>query len=101
MNHLPTPQIPTLLVSELARQHVTVALSGDGGDELFHGYPWYEFGARMGRIAGALPLAVREALARVLTAATPEAWNALARLAPATIRPARLGDTAHKLAKWM
>jgi asparagine synthase (glutamine-hydrolysing) len=94
-------QIPTLLVADLARRHVTVALSGDGGDELFHGYPWYQFGARLGGLAGALPLGARHGLAALLTTPSPAIWDSLARLAPEAMRPERLGDRAHKLAAWM
>jgi asparagine synthase (glutamine-hydrolysing) len=94
-------QIPTLLVSELARRQVTVALSGDGGDELFHGYPWYQFGARLGSVAGTLPLAARRGLAALLTVPSPSAWDSLARLTPQARRPERLGDRAHKLAAWI
>ena len=94
-------QIPTLLVSELARRQVTVALSGDGGDELFHGYPWYQFGARLGGVAGTLPLAARRGLAALLTVPSPAAWDSLARLSPGAMRPERLGDRAHKLAAWI
>jgi asparagine synthase (glutamine-hydrolysing) len=94
-------QIPTLLVSHLARRHVTVALSGDGGDELFHGYPWYQFGGFLGSIADHLPLAARRGLAALLMVPSPAAWDALARLAPSARRPERLGDRAHKFAAWM
>jgi len=94
-------QIPTLLVSKLARSEVTVALSGDGGDELFHGYPWYQFGGRLGGITASLPMAARQGLAALLTMPSPAAWDSLARLAPAAIVPERLGDRAHKLASWM
>jgi len=94
-------QIPTLLVSELARRHVTVALSGDGGDELFHGYPWYQFGARLRGVTGILPLGARRGFAALLSAPTPAAWDALARFVPESKRPERLGDRVHKLADWM
>jgi asparagine synthase (glutamine-hydrolysing) len=57
--------IPTYQVSRLARQHVTVALSGDGGDEVFGGYQWYRRAARLARLQSWLPRTVRPALARL------------------------------------
>ena len=55
--------IPTLLISRLARRHVTVAFAGDGGDELFHGYPRYHWAERMQRSIGRISPRARDGLA--------------------------------------
>jgi asparagine synthase (glutamine-hydrolysing) len=64
-------QIPTHLVSLLARRHLTVSLSGDGGDELFGGYNRYFIGQRLFRWIARMPDATRPLAGRALTALAP------------------------------
>ena len=95
-------QIPTYLVSALARQHVTVSLSGDGGDELFGGYKRYlAWGTACDWIKW-LPPPVRRAVSRGLLSFSPQQWN---RLADGVGRRASnggfdfAGDKIHRLAR--
>ncbi len=91
-------QVPTFLVSEMTRAHVTVALSGDGGDELFAGYNRYAQGLAMARAARMLPARLRAALASGVLALPPRLWDNVFRAVPAARRPRLAGDKMHKLA---
>lgn len=96
-------QIPTYLVCQMARQHVTVALSGDAGDELFGGYERYFMGRSLWDKFAWMPPALKKLTAGTLRALPPSVLNSLGTLArpllPQRFKKAALGDKLHKLAE--
>ncbi|HEY1936887.1 MAG TPA: asparagine synthase (glutamine-hydrolyzing) [Candidatus Angelobacter sp.] len=92
-------QIPTHLVSKLARQHVTIALSGDGGDELFCGYSRYTFLNSLWNAIKRIPGPIARSASRLIRAVPPHLFNKALRL---LALPSRLknspGDKLHRLA---
>lgn len=98
-------QIPTHLVSALAGEHVKVALSGDGGDEVFGGYNRYLYTAKLWNSISAFPKPVRAAAAAALKTISPTAWTSFGkathRFLPRLAQVDRLGDKIHKGASLM
>ena len=88
-------QIPTHLVCKAARQHVTVALSGDGGDELFSGYNRYFWGPRVWNKLGKLPYPLRQFCASGLQGVSPSILDRLLGH-EGVVRP---GEKLHKLGR--
>lgn len=90
-------QIPTFLVSQLARQHVTVSLSGDAGDELFCGYNRYQLTDKLWRKLSLVPQPLRKLAAKAITSVSPNAWDKLRRVAGSLMHDVpQLGDKLHK-----
>ncbi len=91
-------QIPTFLISKLIKNHVTVALSGDGGDELFAGYTRYQWAGKCATVAKYLPAQLRSYVVSVIKHYPPQQWNQLLKNIPEKIRPNHVGDKLYKIA---
>ena len=89
-------QIPTYLVSKLARRAVTVSLSGDGGDEVFAGYTRYLGIERLWSMGRWLPAMARRAAGNATHFLSPAAWDAILAPLPKRFKPSHVGDKVHK-----
>lgn len=93
-------QIPTVLISRMARKSVKVALSGDGGDELFGGYNRYLWLEKMHNIRKWLPPTIAKAVAYLLVSLSPASWDRAYRLLPRIVATRRrVGESLYKLAE--
>jgi asparagine synthase (glutamine-hydrolysing) len=95
-------QLPTLLVSQLARREVTVALCGDGGDEVFGGYNRYVYGSRMLPRVSRVPRFVRQHVGAGISYVPTQAWDRISRVT-GSVAPSvggqRVGERIQKLGR--
>ena len=91
-------QIPTYLICKAARQKVTVALSGDAGDELFGGYNRYFWGERIWSKIDWIPLSLRRSIGLAAQNISVESWDSINNLFPKKYSVTRFGSKVHKMA---
>ena len=90
-------QIPTFLISQLTKQNVKVALSGDGGDELFCGYNRYLISKKFWNLLCLIPLPVRKILSSLIQTISPQKWNEISKFLPSFfLQYTNFGDKMHK-----
>lgn len=89
-------QVPAYLVSRLAKNNVSVTLSGDAGDELFCGYGRYSFTEKLSNYVLPIPLKIRKALAKTLLNTNIKNWDYIGELIGYNNNNRYLGDRIHK-----
>ncbi|GGN38550.1 MULTISPECIES: asparagine synthase (glutamine-hydrolyzing) [Marinomonas] len=89
-------QVPTFLVSQLAKKEVTVCLSGDGGDELFCGYNRYHYTAKVWSKLKKIPFPIRKILSVFLLTLSPSSWDVLSKALGLNTRLPNLGNKIQK-----
>ena len=92
-------QIPSFLLSQLAKKDVKVALSGDGGDELFCGYNRYMSTNNWSKKFNSVPISLRKILAYAIKLISQKNWNKLFKLLPGLNQHINYGHKIHKGAK--
>jgi asparagine synthase (glutamine-hydrolysing) len=92
-------QIPTILVSRMTKQHVSVALSGDGGDELFAGYPRYQITAGLWARIEKLPLPARRVMAYSLRSLSSKGWDNVCSVLPGSVRAKVNGRRIYRMSE--
>ena len=91
-------QIPTYLVSKLAKQQVKVALSGDGGDELFCGYNRYILSEKFSNIFSTIPTPIRKILGSILKSISNQNWTRMGKCIPKLKQYQNFEDKIYKAA---
>ncbi|MFH1846068.1 MAG: asparagine synthase (glutamine-hydrolyzing) [Candidatus Omnitrophota bacterium] len=95
-------QVPTFLISKLTKKHVTVSLSGDGGDEVFAGYNRYIWADKVWNSISNLPLFFRKGMKKIIENVSPQGWDRFgrfgSRIFPDIFKHRQFGDKLHKLA---